>query len=374
MNINSIPQEMKKPRHTYFLLAIAILFLTSTANAQNKTAGTKLTPNTVDPKYKDSRPACKYRMDAVDVGIVLPYGGGPDSCDKYGARDVWVYKANDNTFAMHYDAAGPVGWLAALATSKDLVHWDKKGPVLQLGSSTEGDSKSASYGTTYYDGKKWHMFYLGTPNVTPAPDKIPAFPYLNMKAESNSPFGPWTKKKDITPFKPKENTFYSSTSSPGFIVKHKDEYLMFFSAADYTIKRTICIARTKNLDGAWKVDSLPIVPPEEQIENSSLYYEEANQTWFLFTNHIAYDNDGEYTDAVWLYWSKDLNKWDAANKAVVLDGQNCKWSKRCIGLPSVVKYKDRLAVFYDAPDDNGVSHMKRSIGLSFLNLPLIPTK
>lgn len=333
----------------------------------------KLTIDTIRPlKYNDSRPVCKYRMDATDLGVVLHYGDGPDSCDISGARDLWIFKANDSTFCMHYDAAGPKGWLAALATSKDLVNWEKKEAVLQLGKKNEPDSKSASYGTTYFDGKKWHMFYLGTPNVTPAPDFIPAFPYLNMKAESNSPFGPWIKKRNIVPFKPKENTFYSSTSSPGFIVKDKDEYMMFFSAADFTIKRTICIARTKNLDAAWKIDSLPILPPEEQIENTSLYFEEENQTWFLFTNHIGFDKDGEYTDAVWVYWSKYLNKWNPEHKAVVLDGQNCKWSHRCIGLPSVIKYKNRLAVFYDAPGDNSVSHMRRSIGLAFMNRPLNP--
>jgi len=323
-------------------------------------------------KYKDGRPECKFRMEAKDGGIVMPYGGGPDSCDYLGARDLWVFKANDSIFCMHYDAAGPKGWLASLATSKDLVHWKKNGPILQFGKKDEPDSKSASYGTTYFDGKRWHMFYLGTPNVSPYPNLIPSFPYLNMKAEAVSPFGPWVKRRDITPFKPKEHSFYSSTASPGFIVKEKDEYLMFFSAADYTVKRTICIARTKNLDGPWKVDSSPIVPPEEQVENTSIYYEESNQTWFLFTNHIGLDKDGEYTDAVWVYWSKDLNKWDPAHKAVVIDGQNCTWSHRCIGLPSVIRYKNQLAVFYDAPGGNSTSHMRRSIGLAFLNLPLIP--
>lgn len=333
----------------------------------------KLTIDTIRPlKYNDNRPLCKFRLEATDIGIVLHYGNGPDSCDISGARDLWIFQANDTTFCMHYDAAGPKGWLSALATSRDLINWEKKGAILQFGSKNDPDSKSASYGTTYFDGKKWHMFYLGTPNVTPSPDFIPAFPYLNMKAESNSPFGPWIKKRNIVPFTPKENSFYSSTCSPGFIVKDKDKYLMFFSAADFTIKRTICIARTKNLESSWKVDSLPILPPEEQIENTSLYYEESNQTWFLFTNHIGFDKDGEYTDAVWVYWSKDLNKWNPEHKAVVIDGQNCKWSHRCIGLPSVIKYKNRLAVFYDAPGDNSVSHMRRSIGLAFMNLPLNP--
>ena len=323
-------------------------------------------------KYKDGRPECKFRLDAKDTGIVMPYGSGPDSCDYLGARDLWVFKANDSTFCMHYDAAGPKGWLASLAISKDLVHWEKRGPILQLGKKDEPDSKSASYGTTYYDGKKWHMFYLGTPNVSPYPNLIPSFPYLNMKAEADSPFGPWVKRRDIIPFKPQEHSFYSSTASPGFILKTKEEYLMFFSAADFTVQRTICIARTKDLDGPWKVDLSPIVPLVEQVENTSIYYEDSNQTWFLFTNHIGLDKDGEYTDAVWVYWSKDLNKWDPAHKAVVLDDQNCTWSHRCIGLPSVIQYKNQLAVFYDAPGGNSTSHMRRSIGLAFLELPLVP--
>ena len=134
-------------------------------------------------RYSDGRPAAKYRLDAVDHGVVLRHGDGPGQCDIHGARDVWVYEA-DGTYYMHYDAAGPKGWLAALATSKDLIHWQKKGPVLELGKAGENDSASASYGTTYYDGRAWHMFYLGTPHASPAPDLVPAFPYLTMKAGS----------------------------------------------------------------------------------------------------------------------------------------------------------------------------------------------
>jgi len=37
-----------------------------------------------------------------------------------------------------------------------------------------------------------------------------------------------------------------------------------------------------------------------------------------------------------------------------------------------VKVGDRLAILYDAPGEDSVSHMRRSIGLAWLNLPLIP--
>ena len=322
--------------------------------------------------YSDGRPTATMRLNATDAGVVLPFGNCPGECDKYGARDVWVF-AYQGKFYMHYDAAGKVGWLTALATSSDLVHWTKHGTVLTLGAPGARDSASASYGTTFFDGKTWHMFYLGTPHTTPAPDRIPAFPYLTLKAHGSSPTGPWIKDLDITPLHPEPGTYYSATASPGQIIADKGEYLQFFSAStDKPIKRTLSLARTFNLNGAWTIDAQPIVPSEEQVENSSLYFEKSHRTWFLFTNHVGIDQDGEYTDAIWAYWTKDLQHWNAADKAVVLDGTNSTWSKRCIGLPSVLRYKHHLAIFYDAPGGNSVSHMGRNIGLAWLKLPLVP--
>ena len=100
----------------------------------------------------------------------------------------------------------------------------------------------------------------------------------------------------------------------------------------------------------------------EQIENSSLYFEPGIQTWFLFTNHIGIDSRGEYTDGIWVYWSKDLNRWDPQSKAVVLDGRNCSWSKDCIGMPTVIPAGRRLALLYDAPGGTSVSHVPAASG------------
>ena len=80
----------------------------------------------------------------------------------------------------------------------------------------------------------------------------------------------------------------------------------------------------------------------------------------------------EYTDAVWVYWTKDLNRWNAEHKTVVLDGQNCTWSRKRIGLPAVAKVGHRLAMLYDAPGGDSNSHMRRDVGLAWLDLPLTP--
>jgi hypothetical protein len=137
------------------------------------------------------------------------------------------------------------------------------------------------------------------------------------------------------------------------------------------------LARTKDLNGAWTIDPAPIVPAAEQVENAALYHDVAAGRWWVFTNHVGLRDKLEYTDAIWAYWTNDLNRWDPANKAIVLDGQNCRWSRHIIGLPSVVQVGPRLAIFYDGNDADpmprGVkSHMQRDVGLAWLDLPLHP--
>jgi predicted GH43/DUF377 family glycosyl hydrolase len=327
-------------------------------------------------------PSVLPALTATDSQVVLRHGD-PQFADQFGARDVWVFES-DGTYYLHYDAAGPEGWLAALATSSDGLHWHKRGPLLSLGDAGAPDSGSASYGTTYRDGERWHMFYLGTPHVTPDEIKVPAFPYLTLKAESTSPGGPWTKRPDIIPFAPVPGTWYSDTASPGQIVRRPSDHLMIFSASttrDGQIYRTLGLATTTDLDGPWTVADEPILPLTEQIENSSLYFEPVGGWWFLFTNHVgeaadlsavAPQSSTEYTDAIWVYWSKDLEHWDPAHKAEVLNAAQTGWSPRIVGLPSVVPIAGRLAVYYDGLVEDSIAHGHRDVGVAWLDLPLTP--
>src|SRR5258708_1295059 len=351
-----------------------MLFLGSCTATQEQGSPVKVAVSV--PSYADGRPSARYRLDAKDQGVVLKYGAGPDSSDYLGARDVFVFE-DHGTYYMHYDGGGRKGWLACLATSKDLVNWQVKGPILDYGEPGSEDSRSASYGSVYYDGVKWHMFYLGTPHVSPAPNNIPAFPYLTKKAESNAPGGPWKKRYDIIPIRTAPGTYYAGSVSPGNVIKHGDEYLMLFAASTDVpvIKRTLSYARTKNLGSAWTPHATPFLPQQEPVETCAVYYEPANTTWFVFTDHVGIRGNLEYTDAIWVYWTKDLDKWDPENKAIVLDSVNCSWSKHIICLPSVFKNGNRLAIFYTVNDlpkypPGADSHMRRNVGLAWLELPL----
>jgi len=54
-------------------------------------------------------------------------------------------------------------------------------------------------------------------------------------------------------------------------------------------------------------------------------------------------------------------------------GENlCATVSKCIGLPSVVAVGKSLAVFYDAPGGSSMDHMRRDVGLAWMELPLAP--
>jgi hypothetical protein len=327
--------------------------------------------------YLDGRPQATRRMEATDQGIILRHGDDPRDCDYFGAREALIFK-EDDTYHLFYDGIRPDGTRACLATSRDLVNWRKHGPILEKGLPGTRDAGAVCSPWVIHDGREWHMFYIGSPTGKELPD----FPYLTLKAKSARLAGPWVKQYDVIPFNTCADTYYSVTASAGCIVRHSGEYLQFFSsttqmASHPYVLRTLGIARTSDLDGAWQLDLSPVVPVQEQVENTSLYFEPANSLWFLFTNHIGIEEDEEhgvveYTDAIWVYWSYDLNAWNPEDKAIVIDGKNCTWAKRCIGMPSVIVVGGRLAVFYDAPAGDDFSHFHRDIGLAWLTLPLKP--
>ncbi len=322
--------------------------------------------------YLDGRPEATRRLEAQDHGVVIPYGHAPGQADCHGARDMWVFEA-DGEYHLFYDGCGPDGWRCCHAVSTDLVQWRLSGPILDLGEPGAPDCAYAGYGATIHADNRWHFFYVGCRATTPPPDRVPAMPYINLKAEADSPYGPWRKRYDLRPFEPLPGTYYADTCNPGHIVQVGDEYIMFFSAAIFCgagVKRTLGLARTRDLDGVWQPDPEPMLPLDEQIENAAVYYEAATGTWYVFTNHVGIDTRGEYRDAVWTYWTQDLNCWDPANKAVVIDGANCTWSHASIGMAAVARVGDRLGIIYDGPGGDSIDNMRNSLALAWLPLPL----
>jgi len=66
------------------------------------------------------------------------------------------------------------------------------------------------------------------------------------------------------------------------------------------------------------------------------------------TYHLFYDGSGPDGWLACLALSKDLRRWERLGPVL-----------------------DRLALFYDAPGGDSTGHMKRSIGLSWIDLPIV---
>ena len=364
----------------------------------------------LDVTFAQSQTPGILRLNAVDQGIVLspdPVGGAVYTYDGGGIREAIINKVNDSYY-MFYDGAGPNGglWRACLATSTDLVHWTKLGAMLKPGIEEHPSSSNVEYKDwtsatspwVYNDNGLWYMYYLGSDTEN---DGIPGFGYNTLLAKSSSISGPWTKlnsetgKSKYVSFITKPNTWLNLTTSPGHVMQNpkwsgegdmvNKKYLQFISGSgngDGTVRRSIGIARTNDLGTAdaynalnpnfWSIDANPIVPATEDIENSSIYYEPANGYYFLFTNHIF---NNAYTNAVWVYWTKDIDHWNVNDKAVVVDINNNSWAKGAIGMPTVVqKDSSTLALVFDGCVGTSTSHLNREIGLVYLSLPLqIPT-
>ena len=310
-------------------------------------------------------PAPAYRMAVQDAGRVLRHGDGPGQCDANGARNPSLME-EDGTYYLFYDGAGPTGFINCLATSTDLIHWEKRGFTLTLGAPGEADAGFAGSPWFVKEGGTWHMFYVTSATMSGPPELIGLAPYNSMKATATSLRGPWTKMPGFVPLEVRVGAFPEMMAYPGHIVSDKGEYLMFFGAPG-----SIGMAKSRDLGAKWEMPPGPVFASGHyDIENSSLYFEPANQTWFMFVNHI--NGPGGYTDATYVFWTTDIRNWDGRKRAVVLDGTNCTWSTKTIGMATVQRAGDRLAMVYDSPGGDSISHTHRDIGLAWLQLPLVP--
>lgn len=346
----------------------------------------------------------RYLADVKDRGIIL----SPDrenekmyEWDGGGMREAIVNRVGEYYY-LSYDGAMPGKtphsyWNACTARSKDLVRWEKCGVSLYSSAITRPDADckdccSASSPWSFQEDGVWYRYYLGADHCSS--EGIPAFMYSTMLATSSSIEGPWLKKCD-QPYSSghvcfpagKHGEWDDATASPGEVLRNpkygiapdSKKYMMFYSGSCSGItRRSIGIARTDDLSvtddyykesgNFWIKDPEPILPPSEDIENSSIYFEKDTGVYWLFTNHI-YENS--YTDAVWVYWTSDIDCWNPENKAIVIDRSVSTWAKGAIGMPTVCPTdRGTLAVFYDGVLGKGIGHLNRHIGLAEILLPL----
>ena len=126
--------------------------------------------STIPEKYKDYLTPYKYGKP------ILSPSGEEGAFDRYGADNMRICRHNGKFYCFYIGFDGK-GYRTAMAVSEDLLHWEKKGVVLDAGSGHPWDNNGRAissllcdtdlYGNRElikYDGKYW-MFYHAYPGV-----------------------------------------------------------------------------------------------------------------------------------------------------------------------------------------------------------------
>jgi hypothetical protein len=86
--------------------------------------------------------------------------------------------------------------------------------------------------------------------------------------------------QDALSLKPKEGSYHQDVVIPSQIVKNGGEYLLFFRVRKITVATSAqsVSQERKDLQGEWSIATEPALPVDEQIENSSLFYQSLTKT------------------------------------------------------------------------------------------------
>lgn len=360
---------------------------------------------------------CGRRVLGVrDTGAVLLRSAAGEPyywLDGLAIRQAMLFQ-DGGRYLLYYDAMGPElnALSLMLAKSDDLRAWEKLGPVVAPSCAEYPSADHRQHSDYLFSGSPWIYEENGSYRMymTACTGKRGLFaplPYYTTLAKGPSMAGPW-RKETALPGKSKRiciplipGTYFSDTACAGSVIQNpawrgegdaeNKKYMMFFSAASYrgldprhpmSLARGVGIARTDDLDATddydkqagnfWQPDPDPIIPLEDDVENATAFYDTGEGMWYLFVNHIHESN--QYTDAIWVYWSRDANRWNPEDKAEVLSGKTCAWTHGAVGMPTVARISPhRLAMVYDATADGSTSHFGRDIALAYIDLPIRTT-
>ena len=369
----------------------------------------------------------KRVVGVKDRGIVLApdkEGEAMYRWDGGGMKDVVVsreiFGAKKGLYYLSYDGIMPgkkpdCYWTPCSAVSEDLVHWKKVGPKVPCSAILHPDGNAEDYKDfcgicspwPVAENGHWYSFYCGAEDCSD--EGIPSPGYYTLFAEAETLDGPWIKHVD----KPgcarhvcfpvgKPGEWDDATASAGVVIRnpkwkenHGAKTFIIFYSGSRAVKREIVKGRVISTEvdsrslGIAKTDDLtvsddhakkqgegnfwekvpgPLFPPEHDIENTDIFYEESTGLYWLFTNHI---HDNLYTNSVWVYWTKDIDHWDPENRAVAFDAEMSSWAKGAIGMAAVIKKDEKtLCMFFDAIDGDGIDHLDRKVGMCEIPLPI----
>lgn len=253
----------------------------------------------------------------------------------------------DDTFYMAY-----AGWdgkmnRIGLAKSKDLIHWERVGLILDVGEEGKWDSGSVSGPYIYFEGETFYLFYVGFPKIgyESGPgaiglatskdlinwEKNPSNPILK-----NIPGGLWERGGLYKPC----------------VIKAGNLYYLFYNAKDReesSWHERIGVAFSRDLLHWEKYSGNPILDNGQEGAWDSItvgdpYIVKIDDIWYMF----YYGFDGKKAqDGVAI--SKDLINWKKLDiNPIIKTGEIGEIDERYAHKPCVIKFNNIWYHFYTA--------------------------
>ncbi|MDO5308734.1 MAG: glycosylase [Planctomycetia bacterium] len=316
---------------------------------------------TLEPNVSDEDMTNVYEQvkTPYKYGVIIPQEDG-DMVDS-----PTVFRHNDKWYMIYLRFVGQTGYVARLAQSDDLLHWQKLGtvaPFRETGWDAWQCSPSAalidhnfggSYNIEPYDGKYWFTYIGGAgKGYEPDPLKIG----LAYTEDPSSP-KPWTRLEEpiMTPEDPDAREFEKTTLYKTSVIWDKDQtlgypFVVFYNgksvASGASVER-IGIAVSNDLIHWRRFGDGPVVDNKVGISGDPQVVK-IGDLWVMFYFGHRWKPKAFDTFAV----SRDLahwRKWDGAH----LVEPSEEFDKTFAHKPWVVKYDGVVYHYYCAVGDQG---------------------
>lgn len=309
--------------------------------------------NNIPEKFNDYLTPYKYNKP------ILEPSGVEGTFDRYAADNMRICRHNGKFYCFYIGFDGK-GYRTAVATSDDLLHWEKKGVVLDAGSGNPWDTNGRAissllcdidlYGNRELikrDGKYW-MFYHAYPGVG-----------YEVGAAANGLA--WTTDEDLLEWhcepapvfeKGAEGCWDGGGLYSTWVVPKDDKFMLFYNGKETTEgiwHEQVGVAFSDSLRNWTRYENNPVlkVTPNHWDSRFScgqhVLYDSKNKNWVMF--YCGFDGINAQ-DGVAV--SDDMLTWEKCEEPIIPVGAEGSLDSTHAHKPCIIYHNGALYHFYCA--------------------------
>ena len=290
---------------------------------------------------------------------ILAPSGEENAFDRFGVDNMRICRHNGQFYAFYIGFDGR-GYRTALATSRDLIHWEKKGVVLNAGSGQPWDDSGRAissllcdvnlYGSRRLikrDGRYW-MFYHAYPGVG-----------YEVGAAANGLA--WSDDEDLLEWRCEETPVFEKSATGAWdsgglystwIVPRGDHFLLYYNGkerGEWPWHEQVGLACSNSLHGWTRSEKNPVLTVSPGRWDSlfscgqHVLFDSRRNRWVMF--YCGFDGiHAQEGVAV----SDDMLHWEKCPAPIITHGETGSLDATHAHKPCIIYENDMLWHFYCA--------------------------